>query len=127
MADTPRRVADYSRVALALIRLFNGAAALFVPRFLARRLGVDPDSNPAVIYSLRLFGIRTIVIGAELLLPDGEVRRHSVRVAPLIHGSDAVTAWLTVVERQLPARSAKTAAIISTVNTILAFLAQRRS
>jgi len=122
--DRASRTGDYSRVALAVIRLVNGTAALFIPRLLARQLGVDPDANPAVIYSLRLFGIRTIIIGAELLMPDGQVRRHAVRLAPLVHGSDAMTAWLTVLEHQLPARSAKTAAVISTTNTILALLAQ---
>src|SRR3712207_7487934 len=47
-----------SRIALAGIRLFNGTAALLAPAWLTRRLGVDPDTNPAVIYVFRLFGIR---------------------------------------------------------------------
>jgi hypothetical protein len=118
------RIATVARVALALIRLFNGGAALLTPRALAGRLGVDTDSNPAIIYPFRLFGIRTIVIGLELLMPDGRVRRHAVRVAPIIHGTDAVTAWLTVFQSQLPPGPARTTAVISTVNTILALIAQ---
>jgi glycerophosphoryl diester phosphodiesterase len=82
------------------IRLFNGVAALFVPATLARRLGVDPESNPAALYALRLFGVRTVLIGAQLLLRDGGVRAHSLRVAPAVHALDA-TAALIAGERGL--------------------------
>jgi len=121
---TTEQLATPARIALALIRIFNGAAALFAPGALAGRLGVDAERDPAIIYPFRLFGIRTIIIGIELLMPDGPVRRHAIRVAPVIHGSDAITAWLTVFQRQLPPGPAKVTAAISTVNTILALLAQ---
>ena len=107
MAGKFDRLHDYARVTLAGIRLFNGVAALFVPATLARRLGVDPEANPAAIYVLRLFGTRTVLIGVQLLLRDGELRAHSLRVAPAIHALDA-------------------AAIISTINTVLAIIAQTR-
>jgi hypothetical protein len=45
MARKADRAGDYARIALASIRLFNGAAALFVPATLARRLGVDPEPH----------------------------------------------------------------------------------
>ena len=38
---------DYARILLALIRLFNGLAALLVPSFLARQVGIDPDATRA--------------------------------------------------------------------------------
>src|SRR3954465_3646808 len=66
------RTRDLARIALAGIRLFNGTAALVAPDELARRLGVDPDQNPGVLYFIRLFGIRTVLIGAELLVRRGE-------------------------------------------------------
>src|SRR5918997_169534 len=95
---------DYARITLAGIRLFNGVAALFVPATLARQLGVEPAANPAALYALRLFGVRTVLIGAQLLLRDGGVRAHSLRVAPVIHALDA-TAGLIARERgQLPPR-----------------------
>jgi hypothetical protein len=126
MAGKFDRAHDYARITLAGIRLFNGVAALFVPATLARRLGVDPDANPAAIYALRLFGVRTVLIGAQLLLRDGGVRAHSLRVAPAIHALDATAALIAGERGQLPRRAATTAAIISTVNTVLAIFALKR-
>ena len=117
---------DYARITLASIRLFNGVAALFVPATLARQLGVDPAANPAALYALRLFGVRTVLIGAQLLLRDDGVRAHSLRVAPAIHALDASAALIAGERGQLPRRAATTAAIVSTVNTVLAIVALKR-
>jgi hypothetical protein len=117
---------DYARITLAGIRLFNGVAALFVPATLARQLGVDPAANPAALYALRLFGVRTVLIGAQLLLRDDGVRAHSMRVAPAIHALDASAALIAGERGQLPRRAATTAAIVSTVNTVLAIIALKR-
>ena len=65
---TSRSTARYT---LAAIRLFNGGVALFAPETLARRLGADPQANGAVIYVLRMFGIRTVVIGTERIVNGG--------------------------------------------------------
>ena len=117
---------NYARITLAGVRLFNGVAALFVPATLARQLGVDPAANPAALYALRLFGVRTVLIGAQLLLRDGGVRAHSLRVAPAIHALDASAALVAGERGQLPRRAATTAAIISSVNTVLAIVALKR-
>jgi hypothetical protein len=126
MAGKFDRSLDFARITLAGIRLFNGVAALFVPATLARGLGVDPEANRAALYALRLFGVRTVLIGAQLLLRDGGVRAHSLRVAPAIHALDATAALIAGQRGQLPRRSATTAAIISTVNTVLAIVALKR-
>ena len=126
MAAKFDRAHDYARITLAGIRLFNGVAALFVPATLARQLGVDPAANPAALYALRLFGVRTVLIGAQLLLRDGGVRAHSLRAAPAIHAIDASAALIAGERGQLPQRAATTAAIISTVNTMLAIVALKR-
>lgn len=126
MARKADRAGDYARIALASIRLFNGAAALFVPATLARRLGVDPETNRAALYVLRLFGVRTVLIGAQLLLRDEGVRSHSLRVAPVIHAVDAAAALIAGDRGHLPRRVSTTAALISTVNTVLAVVAQMR-
>ncbi len=115
-----RTSSDYARIALAGIRIANGAAALLAPRLLTRRLRADD----AAVYPFRLFGIRTIVIGADLLLRDEEVRDHALRLALLIHASDAVSAVVAGARRQVPVRSAATAAAISSVNTALALVAR---
>jgi len=106
--------------------LFNGTAALFAPAALLRRLGADPDTNPAALYAFRMFGVRTVLIGAQLLLRNGGLRAHSLRVAPVIHVLDAAAAMIAGAQRQLPRRAATMAALISTVNTVLAVVAQTR-
>ena len=126
MSEKFDRAHDYARLALATIRLFNGVAALFVPATLARQLGVDPAANPAALYALRLFGVRTVLIGAQLLLRDEGLRAHSLHVAPAIHALDASAALIAGERGQLPRRAATTAAIISTVNTVLAIVALKR-
>ena len=75
---TPR---SWARYTLAGIRLLNGGAALFTSEELAKRLGADPKTNGAVIYALRMFGVRTIAIGTELLVLRGEEldRSHTAR------------------------------------------------
>ena len=118
MASNISRTRVGARYALAGIRGFNGAAALFAPTKLAERLGVEPGTSPATLYALRLFGVRTIYAAGELLLPDGPHRRRAVRFAPVIHLSDTLTA-ATV---GLPKKSMRTTTIISAVNSVLAIL-----
>jgi len=112
-----------ARYVLGAVRLFNGAATLFATRPFGKRLGVDPDTSPAAVYALRLFGIRTIYVGAELLLARGAHLRHAVAVAPAIHISDTVSAALAGAGGQLPKKAARTATIISSVNVLLSLLA----
>jgi|SRR5689334_1974170 hypothetical protein len=117
------RVPGLARVALAAIRIVNGSAALAAPELLARNLGVRRADNQAVQYVFRMFGIRTVVIGLQLLLPEGELRRASVRTAPIIHASDTTAAALAGITRQIPARAALIATSISALNTALALTA----
>src|SRR5260370_36526500 len=94
---------DYARVLLAGIRLFTGAAALFTPKLLARQFGDNPNS--AVIYALRLFGVRTIIVVIELLVPDEGLRPSALRYAIPIHASDTLSAALAAIPVQLPSPS----------------------
>lgn len=113
-----------ARYSLAGIRLVNGVAALLAPRLVARRLGADP-SRPALVYVLRMFGVRTVVIGIELLLPkDPEQLERSLRTGTFIHASDALSAACAGCEGLLSARAATAATAISTVNTALALVAR---
>jgi len=66
-----------------------------------------------------------ILIGAQLLLRNGELCAHSLRVAPMVHPLDAIAVVSAAARLQLPRRAATTAAVISTVNTVLAVIAQR--
>ena len=114
----------FARVALAMIRIANGSTALVAPTLLTRNLGVGRADTQAIQYVFRMFGVRTVLIGLELLLPDGEVRAAAVRVAPVVHASDTASAALAGLTRQIPARSAVIATSISALNTALALTAR---
>jgi hypothetical protein len=103
----------------------NGTVSLVAPATFARKLGVDPEKNGPAIYALRLFGVRTILIGSELLSRNPEVRARALRVAVRVHLSDTIAAATAAASRQLPAKGAKTAVITSSLNTVLALLARR--
>jgi hypothetical protein len=109
---------DHARLALATIRLVNGTLALVAPNALLRRLGADPNVNKVAIYPMRMFGIRTIVLGVQLLIdaPSPEAARFGV----LIHATDAATAITAGVRRELPPRVAAMTSMISLINTGLA-------
>jgi hypothetical protein len=119
-------LSGFARVTLAGIRIFNGTAGLLAPDKLARKLEVEEAAAP-MSYPFRMFGIRTILIGVDLLSRDPEVRRHAVRSAPLIHASDTISAWAAGKLGALPPKAAKTATTISAVNVVLALLANRRA
>ena len=126
MPDATDRVRDYARIALAAVRLVNGTAALLAPRLLIRGLGLDDRQNAAMVYPFRMFGIRTVLIGADLLLPEGEVRAHAQRMAIFIHGSDALTALVARLRGQLPMRQATITVLVSATNVALSLLARPR-
>jgi hypothetical protein len=116
-------MSDAARVLLACIRLLNGGLALVVPGFLARQIGVDPDANPGMLYVFRMFGIRTVLVGADLLLP-GSRREEALKQAVLIHASDTLAAFLATLSGNFP-KSGRTIVGISAMNTVLAVLANR--
>lgn len=113
------------RVGLALIRIGNGGSALIAPKLLLTRLGVDAETNPAAVYGLRMFGIRTVLIGLDLLSSDRDARERAVRLALLIHGSDTISTVFAGVRGDLPKRSAVRATAISSINIALSVLARR--
>ncbi len=119
------RTSDAARVLLAAIRLANGSVTLVSPGTFARRAGVDAAASPSALYALRLFGVRTVFIGLDLLQRDPAGRARALRVAPLIHLSDVAAAAIAGTQRQLPARAARTAILVSSANVFLSLLARR--
>ena len=117
-------ISDKARVALACIRLLNGGLALLMPGLLAKQVGVDPEVNPGVTYVFRMFGVRTVLIGADLLTLDGERRQEALNRAALIHGSDTLAAFLATLSGQFP-KKGRLIVGISALNTALAVLANR--
>lgn len=125
------KVGTGARYALGIIRVVNGAIGLAAPAVIMRRFGEDsPASNPAATYGLRLFGIRTVLIGVDLLRMQGRELDHALRAAPIIHASDTATVLALRRGKQLSPELARPLLLISGTNTVLAltaFLASRRS
>jgi hypothetical protein len=114
---------DHARIALATIRLVNGTVALLAPEAMLRRLGAAPGTNQIAVYPLRMFGVRTVLLGLDLLT-DGPVRQKG-QVGVVIHATDAASAITSGLRGRLPARVAVVTAAISLTNTALAAIIAR--
>jgi hypothetical protein len=115
---------DKARILLAGIRILNGGAALLAPKVLARRVRPDPEPSPAAIYAFRMFGVRTVKIGADLLSGDAAVREHAAREALGIHASDTMTAATLLLRGLVTKRAGIMLTAISGFNTFLALKAR---
>jgi hypothetical protein len=118
-----------ARYALAVIRIVNGTIALVAPSVIVKRFGEIPGESAAAIYGLRLFGVRTVLIGADLVTQRGPSLRHVTSQAVVIHASDTMTAAGLGIFGRLRPRTAISLALISAMNTVLAtiaWLASRR-
>lgn len=127
MSTRGSRAADRARIALGAIRLINGATGIIAPSVLVRRLGNQPAVCPAASYAFRLFGVRTVLLAADLLFAKGPVRDHARRSAVIIHAADTVAATWGAWRRELPPRAAAITVAISAANTALALLAWPRT
>jgi len=116
-------VLSKARYALAAIRIANGLLALAAPSLIIKRFGDDPDKDAAAIYGLRLFGIRTVLIGADLITEQGQPLQHSISQAVVIHASDTVTAATLGTSGRLRPQMAVPITLISALNTALAVAA----
>src|SRR3979490_3445602 len=99
------RLREPARILLACVRLLMGLVGLLAPGIPARQIGVDPKTNPGVLYVFRMFGIRTVLVGAELLMQTGDRRTEALRRAVVIHASDTLAALLTARTANFPKRS----------------------
>jgi hypothetical protein len=118
-----------ARWALAVIRIVNGAIALVAPSFIVKRFGEVPGESAAAIYGLRLFGVRTVLIGADLVTQRGPSLVYVTGQAVVIHASDTLTAAGLGLCGRLRPRLAIPLLLISAMNTVLAsisWLAGRR-
>ena len=120
--ETTSGLGDAARVLLASIRIFNGVMGLVAPQLAARRIGT-PEGAP--LYPWRMFGIRTVFIGAELLSRDPAQRDRAVRLALPIHASDTVSAALGGLRGETSRRTSLLLTAVSGTNTVLALIARR--
>lgn len=115
-------VRNITTTTLAAVRIFNGAVGLFAAHRMAQQLGSDLKDDQTFVYPARMFGVRTLVLGADLLRlrkNDADSRR-VLSQAVLIHATDTAAAAYAGWKGELPARTARLTTAISAVNTVLA-------
>ncbi len=117
------RAGRAARYALAGVRIVNGSVALIAPSVIIRRFGEAPADDNAAVYGLRMFGIRTVLIGADLLTLTGAPLRRALGQGILIHASDTASAAALGLSGRLGRRLAITLTLISAANTGLAAVA----
>jgi hypothetical protein len=130
-AAPPRavRVGQAARFALAGIRVINGGLALIAPGVIIGRFGEQPGGDSAATYALRMFGVRTVLLGVDLAALSGEPLRRALGQAVVIHGTDTATAAALGLSGRVRPRTAIPLTLISLTNTTLAitaYLAARR-
>ena len=118
------RVHRPARYALAAVRLVNGGVGLVAPHLFIGRFDPDRPASPAATYAFRLFGVRTILIGLDLLRPARAQR--AAREGVLIHASDTVTAASLAISGAVPRNTGIVTTAISAGNVVLAVLAIER-
>lgn len=116
-------VLSKARYVLAVIRIVNGLLALVAPSLIIKRFGEDATDDPAAVYGLRLFGVRTVLIGADLITEQGQPLEHTINQAVLIHASDTLTAAALGTSGRLRPAMAVSITAISALNTALAIAA----
>lgn len=125
MALKAEKWSSCARQALAAVRIFNGSLGLLAPEVLIKRIDPQHQPSPAAIYAFRLFGIRTILIGADLLVLRGASLRRALYQGVLVHGSDTMTSVLLGLQSKTTPRTATMLAAISAGNVLLALLSLR--
>jgi len=118
------RARSNAHLVLTAIRMLMGVLALVVPHWLAKRLDVDADKSPALLYFQRMFGIRTILIALDLVTGAEEDRQRALSRGHVIHACDATAAALAGARGNLAPRPARMAVAISLVNLLLALIAR---
>jgi len=122
------RIGRAARYALAGIRVINGSVALIAPSVIIRRFGESPANDQAAVYGLRMFGIRTIVIGIDLLDLEDAALRRALGQAIIIHATDTATAASLGLSGRVRRPWATALTLISAANTglaVTAYLAER--
>ncbi|MCZ2860647.1 DUF4267 domain-containing protein [Blastococcus sp. VKM Ac-2987] len=83
---------DITRKSIGTLSIWLGTAALFVPRWLSRVLGVRDTathSDVALPLLVRLMAARNITLGAALLITPASQARRATEVTLLLTGLDA--------------------------------------
>ena len=113
-----------ARSLLASMRLLIGLGALVAPRFGARVFGLEPERNPGLPYTMRLFAVRDAALGAGLLRADPRDRRQWVDLGIASDASDVAAAVLAGRSGALHRKAAAMCAVAASVALGLGVLAR---
>lgn len=113
-----------ARSLLASMRLLIGVGALVAPKFGARLFGLEPERNPGLPYTMRLFAVRDAAMGAGLLRADPRDRGLWVDLGIASDASDVAAALLAGRSGALPRRVAAMCAVAASVGLGLGVLAR---
>jgi hypothetical protein len=116
-----------ARQGLAGVRIVNGVLGLVAPGFLIRRFEPEGEPSPAAVYAFRLFGIRTILLGLDLVTGREDEVQRVTRQGVLIHLSDLATVVALGVGGKIPRRAAVLTSLISGTNALLAVTGRERA
>jgi hypothetical protein len=72
---------------------------------------------------VRMFGIRTLLLGCDLLILRGPNLERAVKMAVVIHASDTASAVVGGIRHEVPRKTAVLTTAISAINTALALVA----
>jgi len=117
------RIGRAARYALAGIRIINGGLALAAPGVIIERFDEKPADDNAAVYGLRMFGVRTVLLGADLVTLTGSPLRHALGQAVIIHATDTATAAALGLSGRVKPGTAIPLTLISMTNTVLAVTA----
>jgi len=117
------RVGQAARFTLAGIRVINGGLAIIAPGVIIGRIDEQPAGDSAATYALRMFGIRTVLLGVDLAALSGKPLRRALGQAVIIHGTDTATAAALGLSGRVRPRTAIPLTLISLTNTALAITA----
>ena len=90
---------------LICVRFIIGAISWFLPTVMSRMMLIDPRTNPALSYALRLFGVRDVLMGVLIQAPRGEALDRQLYVGVAIDLVDVVASGIAGSTGQISKRA----------------------
>jgi len=96
---------DQALKILILVRFIVGAISWFFPSVMTRIMLIDAKTNPALAYTLRLFGVRDVLMGMLIMAPQGDVRDQQLYIGVAIDLIDVFASGIASFTGQTSKRS----------------------
>lgn len=113
-----------ARSLLSFMRVVIGLGGVVAPRFGARMFGLEPERNPGLPYTMRLFAVRDAALGVGLAAADPRDRDRWLDLGLASDASDVAAALLAGRSGALTRRSALMCAGAASVAVLLGLAAK---